>query len=171
MDVSSTQPADARSDVEQHPVSDAPTADVPYDTASASLDSSARPDVVRDAPLCQPGARDCAGNQPVVCDVQGNWIDIGAPCSGLCIAGYCAECIEGLRQCNGFVVQGCVNGTWMNLTVCAFRCAAGNCTGICQPGATRCSVEGSQVCSALGEWQTVDGGCPSPATDAGDDGG
>lgn len=183
-DVSSTELPDARSEVAQGTVNDAfadvaqgtvndARADVGFDTMGHPLDSSASLDAERDALQCQPGALACADNQPIVCNAQGNWLNSGVPCSFLCISGYCTGCLEGVRQCNGSVVQVCSNGVWMQEAVCAFICLAGNCNGICQPGATRCVGDGgSEVCDALGEWQTVSAGCPSSATtDAGDDGG
>ena len=64
-----------------------------------------------------------------------------------------AACAESALQCNDLQPQKCMGGTWQDQgPSCAFGCAAGACTGECEPGTTKCGPDGVLTCDADSKW-------------------
>ncbi len=104
---------------------------------------------------CLPGASDCVGDVPRVCDEDGAWA-AGSPCPFLCEGeGVCGgTCRPGTRSCNGRQPRLCDDaGEWTDDGgQCEFACSDGACTGSCVPGALQCSGNVPEACSEAGAW-------------------
>src|SRR5215471_1618965 len=118
--------------------------------------------------MCAPNSKQCDGNQPQLCSLQGQWIVNGNPCPTpmVCVAGSCTGmCVNGSTQCNGRTVQNCVNGAWVDsASPCSFACYGGACT-TCAPGSTSCNGNALDTCTADGGSSLAS--CPFVCRDGG----
>jgi formylglycine-generating enzyme required for sulfatase activity len=104
--------------------------------------------------VCSPGAKQCVGLTPQLCDAGGQW-QTGAPCPFVCSTGECTgACTPGAKQCAGNVPQECdVTGAWQSGATCPSQCSAGVCVAACADGEAQCSGKLVQTCAA-GAWQS-----------------
>jgi hypothetical protein len=107
--------------------------------------------------VCTPGAVQCNGQQPQICDATGTWQSNGAVCPNVCTSGACAgSCAPGATQCTNGGVETCsASGQWGALVGCPYVCLSGACSGVCTPGAAQCSGNGVRTCGANGQWGAV----------------
>jgi hypothetical protein len=79
---------------------------------------------------CVPGAKDCVGQTPRVCDSSGKWVDLNN-CDARCEGGDCVggDCKPGDRRCRADgKLQICGDdGQWGKAVRCLVACMAGTC--------------------------------------------
>jgi hypothetical protein len=108
---------------------------------------------------CPPGGTFCGdANTLLTCNAAGVWQVTN--CADGCNSTYhiCNACVPGSMQCGGGNVQTCgSDGIWRTTAVCSAGCINNACAGVCTPGATRCSPDGSavQTCNSNGQWQSL----------------
>jgi hypothetical protein len=95
-----------------------------------------------------PGMGDAA--RPVDTDAR----EVGETDAGATPDVPVRACTAPARRCDGKSPQSCdANGAWQsNGTACPYACAAGDCTGVCVPGAYQCTASTRQLCTAAGQW-------------------
>ncbi|MDD5726033.1 MAG: hypothetical protein PHC53_01310 [Patescibacteria group bacterium] len=131
----------------------------PAQDASPTQDVSPAQDVAAETD-CTPGAKQCNGLIPQICDANGAWQD-GTACQYACANGACTgTCAPGSKQCKGKTPQTCdTNATWLDGTTCQYVCQNGACVGECTPESKKCNGQIPQTCDANGAWQNG-AGCP-----------
>jgi hypothetical protein len=93
--------------------------------------------------------------QPQSCS-GGLWSDMGAACTGACIAGSCSACDDD-TDCGDDLIcslNSCVECTSTNTAACGAMtpvCLENECVA-CMPPSARCSGTQPQSCSAAGAW-------------------
>ena len=97
---------------------------------------------------CSNGTYQCIASPPTSQQcTNGSWGN-NQVCTGttpLCLAGKCAACADGAKDCSSNVPRSCVSGAWQNGTACTggATCSAGACT--CPTSTTACA----SICSNL----------------------
>jgi hypothetical protein len=143
---------------------DGRTVDTPADgKADGSPPDRAGDQSQADASPCQPGAKNCDGTTPVICDTSGVWQTQKA-CPYACVSGDCVwpSCQPGsiASQCNGNSPVVCdAAGTWQTGQPCPYICSEGTCAGTCVVGSRQCQGATVQRCDVSSYWynETV---CP-----------
>ena len=130
--------------------------------------------------VCTPGARQCSGTVPQICNAQGTAWTSQATCPYACSSGDCTGsgpgsgpgsgsgatiCTPGSKQCSGNVSETCnADGTaWGNRVKCRFpsTCSNGDCSGMmCTPGTKQCSGKVAETCNAQGTAWADQTTCP-----------
>ncbi len=122
---------------------------------SGSFDGATDAFVPETAPVCQKGAKRCAGNQTQTCNDSGSgWVD-GMTCPFLCTEGQCTGgCKPTSEQCkpDARTPQKCdSSGTWVDGAPCAYVCLGGVCAGTCIPDSKACEGNVPISCDMTGK--------------------
>lgn len=111
--------------------------------------------------VCDPGDKDCQGQNPRECNANGQWVQ-GLACSFVCSAGNCTgSCEPADRDCQGLTPRSCnASGAWVQESACSLYCGGeGVCSGVCTPGDRDCSGLIPRSCNSTAQWVT-ETACP-----------